>query len=108
MAGNMMGNMMGGGRGMGGMMGGGGFGGGSGVTTSWMGGVNGAWDLLENKMELSGNYMYSGTKSESLQDTYKETIMPSGSVQIQESSGSSVRRSDGKLLMVSASQPSSH
>ena len=97
-AGGMMGGMMGGGRGMGGMMGGGGWGGGSGVTTSWMGGVNGAWDLLDDKMQLSGNYMYSGTGTESQQETYKETYLPDGSVQIQENSGTSLRHTDGHRI----------
>lgn len=57
MAGAMMGGMMGGG-------GGGGFGGwgnNSGITTSWMGGINGSWNLLDNRMELAGNYLYNGS-----------------------------------------------
>lgn len=62
---------MGGMGGMGGGFGGpgGGFGGvggggmGGGLTTSWMGGLNGAFDLLDNKMELSSNYNYNGSKS---------------------------------------------
>ena len=67
LSGSMMGNMRGGGGGFGGGggMGGGGFGGwggGNGITTSWMGGVNGAWTLFDNKMDLSGNYLYNNTR----------------------------------------------
>ena len=55
--------------GRGGGMGGGGFGGpgggmgGGGLTTSSMAGLNGAFDLLDNKMELSSNYNYNGSNS---------------------------------------------
>ena len=65
LSGSMMGNMRGGGGGFGGPGGGGGFGGfggGNGITTSWMGGVNGAWTLFDNKMDLSGNYLYNNTQ----------------------------------------------
>ena len=54
MAGSMMQGMRGGGMGRG--MGG--WGGGNGITNSWMGGLNGAWDLFDGDMELSGNYLY--------------------------------------------------
>ena len=60
--------------GRGGGMGGGGFGGpggggggmgmgGGGLTTSWMAGLNGAFDLLDNRMQLSSNYSYNGSNS---------------------------------------------
>lgn len=55
MAGNMMGGMRGG-RGMGG-----GFGGGSGITTSWLGGLNGGSTFFDDRMELFGNYLYNGS-----------------------------------------------
>ena len=64
LSGSMMGNMRGGGGGFGGGGMGGGFGGGfgnNGITESWMGGVNGAWTLFDNKMDLSGNYLYNNT-----------------------------------------------
>ena len=105
MGGNMMGQMMGCGRGFGGF--GGGFGGG--ITTSWMGGVNAAYDLLDRKMELSGNYMYSGSQTNSRQETYKETYLPDGSVQIQDTQdengnptnySSSLRANDGHRVGV--------
>ena len=59
LAGSMMGNMRGGGGGMGG--GRGGNWNDNGITESWMGGVNGAWTLFDNKMDLSGNYLYNNT-----------------------------------------------
>ena len=91
MGGNMMGQMMGGGRGMGGGFGG--FGGG-GITTSWMGGANAAYDLLDDRMELSGNYMYSGSITESEQDTYKETYVSKDEKQIQETENTSLSRNN--------------
>ena len=96
MGGNMMGQMMGGGRGMGGM--GGGFGGG-GITTSWMGGVNAAADLLDDKMEFSGNYMYSGSNTESLTDSYQENYYD-GWTQIQKTENTSFQRNNGHRVGV--------
>ncbi len=57
-AGSMMQGMRGGGMGRG--MGG--WGRGNGVATSWMGGINGAFTLLDDKMDLAGNYLYNGSK----------------------------------------------
>ena len=74
LAGSMMGNMRGGGGGMGG--GRGGNWGDNGITTSYMGGVNGAWTLLDNKMDLSANYLYNNTnkvvEEQSAKTTYLE------------------------------------
>ena len=94
MGGNMMGQMMGGGRGMGGGMGGMGGGFGGGITTSWMGGVNAAADLLDDKMEFSGNYMYSGSITKSEQDSYTENYYD-GWTQIQETENTSNQRNNG-------------
>ena len=103
MGGNMMGQMMGGGRGMGGMGGGamgGGMGGmGGGITTSWMGGVNAAADLLDGNMELSGNYMYNGSITESLNETYQENYYD-GWTQIQETVNTSNQRNNGHRVGV--------
>ncbi|MBQ0094060.1 MAG: TonB-dependent receptor [Bacteroidales bacterium] len=49
---SMMQGMRGGGRGTGG-------GTGNGITTSYMGGVNGGWNLFDNRMELGANYLYN-------------------------------------------------
>lgn len=71
-AGDRSGNMM---RGMMGGMGGfGGFGGGrSGITSSYMAGLNGAFDLLDDKMDLGGNYVLNGSKNDSRSDGYTRT-----------------------------------
>ena len=72
LAGSMMGSMRGGGGGMGG--GRGGNRNDNGITTSWMGGANGAWTLFDNRMDLGGNYLYSNTskfvEEESSRTTY--------------------------------------
>ena len=77
-SGNMMGGMMGGGMGggmRGGGGGGGGFGGGSGINTSWMAGLNGAWDLFDDRMNVGGNYVYNQSKRDVLQrSTETQTI----------------------------------
>ena len=100
LSGNMMGGMMGGGgmmgMGMGGGFGGGGFGGrGNGINTSWMGGVNGNWDLLNDKMQLGANYLYNGSNIDVKQDSYKETYLLDGSTLIANSHGVSNRFTDG-------------
>jgi hypothetical protein len=93
LSGSMMNSMMGGGGGMG--RGGGGWGNSNGVVTSWMGGVNGVWDLLDKKMELGGNYLYNGTQTDVLEDTYKETFRNDGTTLISSTKGSSSRFTDG-------------
>ena len=59
LSGSMMQGMRGGGGGMG--RGQGGWGRGNGISTSYMGGVNGAWSLFEDKMDLGANYLYNHT-----------------------------------------------
>lgn len=76
MAGSMMGGMRGGGGGMG--RGNGGWGRTNGITTSWMGGVNGAFDLFDDKMDLSSNYLYSGTNNSVLEKSTKTTYLDGG------------------------------
>lgn len=56
LSGSMMGSMRGGGG-----MGRGGWGGGNGITTSYMGGLNGSFTLFDDKMELGSNYLYNGS-----------------------------------------------
>ena len=97
LSGSMMSSMMGGGGGMG-MRGGGmgGWGRGSnGIVTSWMGGVNGVWDLLDKKMELGGNYLYNGTSTDVLEESYKETFRNDGTTLISSTDGYSHRFTDG-------------
>ena len=93
LAGSMMGNMMGGGGMMGRGMGG--WGGNNGITTSWMGGVNGNWDLLGDKMQLGANYLYNGSIIDVKESTYKETYRDDGSTLISNTDGLSNRFTDG-------------
>ena len=75
MAGSMMRGMRGGsggGRGMG--MGMGGWGRGNGITTSWMGGLNGAFTLVDGAMDLAGNYLYNGSVNDVIEDVKKITF----------------------------------
>ena len=88
LAGGMMGGMRGGGGGMG-RGGFGGFGGGNGITSSWMGGLNGAWDLFDDAMELSGNYLYNGSDSYVEEESHKTTYMQDGSRLVNDNSGTS-------------------
>ena len=93
LSGSMMNSMMGGGGGMGRGMGG--WGGSNGITTSWMGGVNGNWDLLDKKMELGANYLYNGSIVDVQESTYKETYMTDGSTLVSNNDGVSNRFTDG-------------
>jgi len=93
LAGNMMSAMGGGGMGRGG--GGGGWGRTNGILTSWMGGVNGNWDLFDDKMELGANYLYSGTDTDVREDTYKETYLEDGSTLLSFNDGFSNNHTDG-------------
>ena len=93
LAGGMMRSMRGGGGGMG--MGMGGFGGGNGITSSWMGGLNGAFDLFDGDMELSGNYLYNGSDRFVEEESSKITYMEDGSRLLNDNTGSSTNASQG-------------
>ena len=90
-AGGMMNNMrMGGmGRGMGG------WGRGNGITTSWMGGLNGAFTLLDEAMDLSGNYLYNGSINEVIEESSKITYLENGSRLLNNETGNSRSESQG-------------
>ena len=75
LAGNMMQGMRGGG-GMG--RGQGGWGGGNGITRSWMAGLNGAWDLFDDKMQLGGNYVYNNSNRTVQEKSVKTTYLDDG------------------------------
>ena len=85
MAGSMMRGMRGGGGGMG--MGMGGWGRGNGITTSWMGGLNGAFTLLDDDMELAGNYLYNGSINDVMEESSKITYLEDGSRLLNNESG---------------------
>ena len=76
-AGSMMGNMRGG-RGMG--RGQGGWGEDNGISTSWMGGLNGAFTLFDGDMDLSGNYVYNGSDKDVEETSSKTTYMEDGNL----------------------------
>ena len=99
LAGSMMQGMRGGGGGMGrggGMPGGAGmFGSSNGITNSWMGGLNGAWDLLDNRMELAGNYLYNGSSNYVEETSSKVTFMENGSRLLNDNNGYSTTGSQG-------------
>ena len=93
LAGSMMGNMRGGGGGMG--RGQGGWGNGNGITTSWMGGLNGAFTLLDGNMDLSGNYLYNGTKKEIKETSDLTNYLNDGSSLLTHNEGENFTRTDG-------------
>ena len=90
-SGNMMMGMMGGG-GMG--RGQGGWGRGNGITTSYMGGVNGAWTLFDDRMELGGNYLYNASDNDVEESSVKTTYLTDHNL-IYNSQGVSNTHSDG-------------
>lgn len=84
-AGGMMQDMRGGGMGRGG----------SGISTSWMGGLNGAWDLFDGDMELSGNYLYNRSERLVEEESSRLTYMDDGSRLLNHNEGSNVSFSQG-------------
>lgn len=89
-SGNMMRGMMGGGMGRGQ----GGWGGGNGITTSYMGGLNGAWTLFDNKMNLGGNYLYNTSDNDVEESSVRTTYLNDYNL-LYNSSGVSNTHSDG-------------
>ena len=90
-AGSMMQNMRGA-RGMGRGVGGWGR---NGITTSWMAGANGAFDLLDGDMELIGNYLYNGSNRYVTEDSRKITYMDDGTNTIYDDRGENITNSQG-------------
>ncbi len=91
MAGSMMQGMRGGGMGRG--MGG--WGGGNGITNSWMAGLNGAFNLFDDAMELGGNYLYNGSDRFVEEESTKVTYLEDGSNLIYDEKGTNNTRSQG-------------
>ncbi len=76
---DMSGSMMQGMRGGGGMgRGMGGWGRGNGISTSWMGGLNGSFDLFDGDMELAGNYLHNGNIRDVVEESSKITYLDNG------------------------------
>ncbi len=82
-AGNMMRGMRSGGMGRGR----GGWGRGNGVSTTWMGGVNGAFELFDGDMDLSGNYLHNGTITDVIEESSKTTYLDDGNRLINDQNG---------------------
>ncbi|MGM9767191.1 MAG: outer membrane beta-barrel protein [Candidatus Cryptobacteroides sp.] len=93
LSGNMMSSMRGGSGGMG--RGSGGWGSSNGITSSWMGGINGAWDLCGDKMDLGANYLYNNTQKDVLEKSSKTTYLDDGSQLIYNTDGASTNNSQG-------------
>ena len=91
MAGGMMQGMRGGGMGRG--MGG--WGGGNGITTSWMGGLNGAFNLFDDAMELGGNYLYNGSERFVEEESSKITYLEDGGRLLYDNSGTNTTHTQG-------------
>lgn len=92
-SGNMMGAIRGGGMGRGQ----GGWGRSNGITTSFMSGLNGAATLLDNKMDLSGNYLYNYTNKDVEENSSKTTYLDDSNL-LYDSKGSSNTYSGGHRL----------
>ena len=90
-AGSMMNEMRG--SGLGRAMGGSGRG--NGISTSWMGGLNGTWDLFDGDMELSGNYLYNRSNRVVEEESSRVTYMEDGSHLLNENAGSNTSFSQG-------------
>lgn len=90
-AGSMMQTMRGA-RGMGRGVGGWGR---NGITTSWMAGANGAFDLLDGDMELVGNYLYNGSNRYVTEDSRKITYMDDDTNTIYDNRGDNITNSQG-------------
>lgn len=93
LAGSMMRGMRGGGGGMG--RGGGGWGNNNGISTSWMGGINGSWDLFDDKMDLGANYLYNNNKTDVQERSTKTTYLDDGTNLIYDNNGFNTTNSDG-------------
>ncbi len=91
-AGSMMQNMRGG-RGMGRGMGG--WGRNNGISNTWMGGLNGAFTLLDGDMDLAGNYLYNGSDKFVEEESSKITYLDDGSRLLYDQKGTNNTLSQG-------------
>ena len=91
-AGSMMQNMRGA-RGMGRGMGG--WGRNNGIATTWMGGLNGAFTLLDGDMDLAGNYLYNGSDRAVEETSSKITYLDDGSRLLYDQKGTNNTFSQG-------------
>ena len=73
----------------------GGWGRGNGITTSWMGGMNGAFTLLDEKMDLAGNYLYNGSINDVMEESSKITYLNDGTRLLNDEIGTSRTMTQG-------------
>ncbi len=71
---------------------------GSGITASRLGGVNGAMNLCDGDMDLSGSYLYSGSNSTSQSQSTKITYLDNGSDMVYDKDYSGSSGSQGHTL----------
>ena len=95
---DMAGSMMQGMRGSGMGRGMGGWGRGNGISTSWMGGLNGAFTLFDGDMDLAGNYLYNGSINDVIEEASKITYLDDGSRILNDQKGTSNTMSQGHRL----------
>lgn len=81
--------------GMGGRGGGGGWGPSNGITTAYMGGLNGAFTLLDDKMDLGANYLYNRAETVDKEESLKNTFKQDGTTISNVSDGDSRTVTDG-------------
>lgn len=93
MSGSMMESMRGSLKGMG--RGHAGWGGGNGITTSWMGGLNGVFTLCDGDMDLGANYLYSGADKQVMERADKITYLSEGNRLFNHDEGASSSLSQG-------------
>lgn len=89
-SGEMMSTIRGGGMGRGQ----GGWGRGNGITTSFMTGLNGGTTLFNDKMDLSGNYLYNSTNKDVQESSTKTTYLEDSNL-LYDSNGISNTNSQG-------------
>lgn len=77
-----------------GMRGSRGWGPGNGITTSWMGGLNGNTSLFDGKMDLGGNYLYNNNETYVEEKSKKITYLDNHNL-IYNNEGSNTTNSDG-------------
>ena len=67
---------------------------GNGITTSWMGGLNGNTSLFDGKMDLGGNYLYNNNETYVEEESRKITYLDDHNL-IYNNKGSNTTNSDG-------------
>ena len=77
-----------------------GWGGGTGITTSWMGGLNGVFSLLDHRMDLGASYLYSGSDKQIEQISDKVTYLENGDRLLNHNAGANGTLTQGHRIGV--------